>query len=149
MTSKSKGSRYEREFVERCQDAGLVARRVPLSGAMAGYPDDVVVADTWRIECKYRAKGTGFKSLYRWLGEHEAIDVKAKWSTLRVMRLEDWCLARVAEIDGTTRPVKAEDHESSSAFSTLTKWIGESHYLAVRMPRSPWLVIEFIQQDTL
>ena len=33
--NKAKGSTYERELVNRLQDAGLVAYRQPLSGALA------------------------------------------------------------------------------------------------------------------
>lgn len=141
---KRKGSRYEREFVERCQDAGLVAHRVPLSGAMAGYPDDVVVCDTWRIECKYRADGAGFKSLYDWLAGHEVVDVHAKGRTLRVMELTRWCDDRRKDLDGLHVITFAHEHETQHTFNTLAGWVGESDYLAVRMPRSPWLVIEFL-----
>lgn len=58
--SRDKGARYERETVRDIQSWGLVAHRVPLSGAVDGYADDVVIEHPTlgdlRIECKRRAK---------------------------------------------------------------------------------------------
>jgi hypothetical protein len=51
------------------QDEGLPALKVPLSGAMNGYPGDVCVCDEVLVECKYRRDGAGFKTLYRWMDE--------------------------------------------------------------------------------
>lgn len=140
---KRKGSRYEREFVERCQDAGLVAHRVPLSGAMAGYPDDVVVADQWRIECKYRSNGSGFKKLYDWLAGHELLELHTPDAPLLVMELSTWCKRRMKELDGLSVTHEAHQRRTGLTFSMLRRWVGESDYLAVRMPRSPWLVVKF------
>lgn len=68
--SRDKGARFEREIVKAAYTHNLEARRVPLSGAQAGFPDDVVVADrdgrNWRLEAKKRANG--FKQIYCWLG---------------------------------------------------------------------------------
>lgn len=144
MSAKSKGSRYEREFVERCQDNGLVAHRVPLSGAMAGYPDDVVVADEWRIECKYRRDGAGFKTLYDWLAGHEVLELDTPEGKVRIMRLETWCEHRRHELDALHVIMFAEEKKTAFTFASLREWIGESDYLALRMPRSPWLLVEFI-----
>ena len=73
--SKSKGSRFEREIVDAAKAHWLDAYRVPLSGAVEGYPGDVVVIDgkgeRWVVEAKKRADG--FKTLYGWL-EGDGID---------------------------------------------------------------------------
>lgn len=146
-SSKRKGSHYEREFAARCDDNGLPAERVPLSGAMGGsYTEDVVVADTWRIECKYRANGTGFKSLYRWLEGNELMVVRARGVQLRVMPLEVWCRNRVTELD-ECEPMyhSVVWKDSAASWDTLTGWKGEADYLAVRMPHSPWLVIDIVE----
>lgn len=56
---RDKGARFERKIVNMLKDWGLVAMRVPLSGAVATHPDDVVIeadAGDIRIECKKRKK---------------------------------------------------------------------------------------------
>lgn len=52
---KIKGSGYEREVVNDAQEAGIYARRVPLSGAMQEYPNDVQIGD-YTYELKRRKK---------------------------------------------------------------------------------------------
>jgi hypothetical protein len=52
---KTKGSGYEREVVALAQEVGLYARRVPLSGAMQEYPNDVQIGD-YTYELKRRKK---------------------------------------------------------------------------------------------
>jgi len=70
--SRDKGNRLEREVVNLCKEMGLDAHRVPLSGAVTGYKGDVIVAGM-RAEVKGRASGEGFKTLERWLGEHDLL----------------------------------------------------------------------------
>ena len=42
--SRSKGSRVEREFVNKLRDSGVYAERVPLSGAAGGqFSGDLVI----------------------------------------------------------------------------------------------------------
>lgn len=72
--SKRKGSRIEREIVNRHREAGIPAERVPLSGAAGGsFGGDVVIADELRAEVKARAGGKGFKTLEGWLGTNDAL----------------------------------------------------------------------------
>jgi len=52
---KNKGSGYEREVVSEAQEAGFCARRVPLSGAMSEYPNDVQIGNH-TYELKRRKK---------------------------------------------------------------------------------------------
>ena len=54
--SRDKGYRYENELVHKFQDLGVIAHRVPLSGACEGYKDDLVLMDKYNIEAKRRAK---------------------------------------------------------------------------------------------
>lgn len=87
MTSaaKRKGSGFEREVVEALKAAGLAAKRVPLSGAMAEYKGDVIVGD-YRMECKRRK--AGFKTHYGWLGDNDFLAFRDdKCETLVSMRL--------------------------------------------------------------
>lgn len=71
--SKDKGYRGESEF------AKLVGgHRVPLSGAQAGYANDVILPNGWGAECKWRKNADGFKTLYEWLlDEREKPDIVA------------------------------------------------------------------------
>jgi Holliday junction resolvase len=57
--SRDKGARYERELVQHLCQHGLHASRVPLSGAVDGYADDVLIrlsGTELRVECKRRAR---------------------------------------------------------------------------------------------
>lgn len=72
--SRDKGMRGEREFAELCG-----GRRVPLSGAQAGFENDVLIetpVGVLKAEVK-RRKG-GFATLYGWLeDERERPDIVA------------------------------------------------------------------------
>lgn len=93
MTSaaKRKGSGFEREVVEALKAAGVSAKRVPLSGAMANYKGDVIVelnhiGYELVMECKRRR--AGFKTLYGWLGSNDLLAFRDdKRETLITMRL--------------------------------------------------------------
>ena len=69
--SKRKGYRGEREF------ADLVGgQRVPLSGAAEGFENDVIL-DGIRFEVKRRKDG--FKTLYGWLKNTDALAIRADY----------------------------------------------------------------------
>ena len=68
--SKQKGNRGERHVVNLLRKAGMVANRLPLSGAMRGAYGGCDVTVTafdreHRIEVKHHANG--FQRLYSWL----------------------------------------------------------------------------------
>ena len=78
----------ERLIVRMLCDAGLAAERVPLSGAAGGsFAGDIyfdaahwnvitgVVSVRWRAEVKARREG--WKTLRRWLGDNDALVLKA------------------------------------------------------------------------
>lgn len=77
--SRDKGARREREIVHRYMDIrGVFAERIPLSGAMGTYKGDVKVyagSHEWTAEIKARA--TGFKQLYTWLGKNDILHLIA------------------------------------------------------------------------
>jgi len=110
-SQRRKGINNERHLCKRIEELSngiLYARRVPLSGAQAGYPDDVVVeyedgGHAVNIECKVR--GDGFKNLYRWIEDTGAVAVRAdRKDWLVVLRVEDYvelmCRARTAGEEG-------------------------------------------------
>lgn len=98
LKSKRKGYEFERETVNRLQELGLAAERVPLSGAAGGsYLGDLTCPVQGRdrvFECKRRANG--FKFLTDSMGANFGLIVRDDRSpTLVVLRLEDF--ARMAK----------------------------------------------------
>ncbi len=70
--SKDKGSRFEREIVNRHHEEGITAKKVPLSGAVDGYKGDVEIlypsyGKPIIGECKSRKNGEGFITLEKWI----------------------------------------------------------------------------------
>jgi hypothetical protein len=93
--SRDKGLRFERSLVHACQDQGIGAERIPLSGAAGGsFCGDVsipVQGTDRKVECKTKAGGRGFKQIYGWLGSNYALAVKQdRDETLIVLRLTDF-----------------------------------------------------------
>ena len=73
---RNKGARVEREIVQRFIDIGLHAEKIPLSGAAGGsFSGDLLVGGR-KVEVKARKDGTGFKLLYRWLGDNDFLVCK-------------------------------------------------------------------------
>ena len=76
-SQRDKGWRSENNVRKKALDHELDAYRVPLSGG-ASIKGDVVVkgkGDSWTLEVKCRA--TGFKQRYDWLGDNDALVIKA------------------------------------------------------------------------
>lgn len=70
------------------KEQGIEALRIPLSGSMTGFKNDVVIKGL-EGECKVR--GHGFKQLYEWLGIADFLAVKAdnkEW--MIVLPLKTW-----------------------------------------------------------
>jgi hypothetical protein len=68
---RDKGARGEREFAKL-----IGGKRVPLSGAMDGFSNDVLLPNGWGVEVKRRK--SGFTQLYGWIeDEREKPDVVA------------------------------------------------------------------------
>ena len=72
---KSKGYRVERKLVNMFLGEGIKARRQPMSGALVGFPHDLVVDILGGSTCeaKARANGEGFKTIQRWKGNAEIL----------------------------------------------------------------------------
>ena len=93
---RQKGNRVERLLVQLHLDAGIPAKRVPLSGARANSTGDIRVGSTLVAEVKARANGEGFATLARWLGENDLLFLRRdrsqpivviEWETyLRMLR---------------------------------------------------------------
>lgn len=79
--SKNKGTRIENLIVDKHNDAGIAAERVPLSGSIGGkYSGDIVLggidAPVFRGEVKARKAGNGFSTIERWLEGNDLIFLK-------------------------------------------------------------------------
>ena len=153
--NKARGSGYEREIVQIIQDLALPAHRVPLSGAMAGYRDDVVVCDRWRVEVKYRQKAAGFSRLHGWrqtaLASTDVIGLPGAnlfrrpiglhlvESGLVVYSLIHWVAICRAAVDGVDLDPILVTKKVTPQLGLLG-WLGEADALALRRPRHPWVV---------
>jgi Holliday junction resolvase len=77
--SRRKGNRLEPALVHALRTAGFGAERVPLSGGAGGrFAGDLSVpllGVDRRVEVKARA--SGFRQLYEWLGTHDLLIVRA------------------------------------------------------------------------
>ena len=70
--SRDKGYRAERQIIRRHIEAGLPARRVPLSGACEGFEGDLIVGWGYperdlKAEVKCRGGGQGWGMVSEWL----------------------------------------------------------------------------------
>lgn len=101
LRSRNKGARVEREVVHICQESGIAAERVPLSGAAGGsYKGDVsmpVLGRDVTLECKARANG--FKQIYDWMADNYGVVLRAdRKQPLICIRLTDFVeLARLSD----------------------------------------------------
>lgn len=77
--SRDKGSRTERAIVRLLQDHALAAERVPLSGAARGrFGGDVSVPLLGRdMRVEVKARGNGFRELYKWLDGADLLVIRA------------------------------------------------------------------------
>lgn len=99
--SKDKGTRVERYFVNKLLQGGLTAKRVPLSGAMRDYKDDIILE--WlgeNIQAEVKARADGFKEIYKWIAPVKVLFLKAnRKDGLAVIRLNDFAeLLRMANL---------------------------------------------------
>lgn len=158
--SAQKGRRLEQEL------AHLVGgRRVPLSGALDGMPNDVVARNGWRLEANGRA--AQFGTLYRWLGEADVVafrELEGDGPWLFACRLE-WMVARmrsgqevgegqdvVRAVEEPTRTpatvtlpggVRCVVHRTRGGFTTLRRWLTAegADALCVKADRRGWRAV--------
>jgi hypothetical protein len=93
MMSRRKGAKFELDVVKDLVAAGLRARKVPLSGAAAEWPGDVVIhheGKEWVLQCKISADGGGRQSILRVLREVALCRVIAGSARLVAMRREQF-----------------------------------------------------------
>lgn len=85
-SQRDKGARFERAVVNILKAHDINAQRVPLSGATTFAKGDIMAdirGQPWRFECKARANG--FKELYKWIEDNDALVVKADYQEALVV----------------------------------------------------------------
>ena len=70
--SRDKGAREERAIVNFHKERGVDAKRVPLSGAAAGFKHDVMIGG---LTAEAKLRKTGFKQIYDWLSGDDQPDI--------------------------------------------------------------------------
>ena len=142
--AKSKGSRYENEVVKLVQDYGLAANRVPMSGAIKGFDNDVVIGDLLRVETKYRKNGNGFISIIPWV--EDSLNFVLISGNLAAARLSVALPFFRQVID--EKPdieVQCSIKSNNRSFKVVESWLDQGDcpcdVLMCRIPRNEWLVI--------
>lgn len=89
--SKDKGRRAEHLVANALAEAGVPAKRQPLSGSLLDYKGDVVLGNGKRIEVKHRETIAGY--LWDWIAQGDADYLVIKKNNKRplvLMSLEDF-----------------------------------------------------------
>lgn len=154
--SNRKGKRREREIAKL-----LGGERVPMSGALDGLPNDVVLPNGWRTEVK--ARKSGLAVLYGWLEDADVVafrEIGGEW--LFVMDLAHFKLwldgesirrqslaAALAAIGRGETSLVVGKHlrfaarERKSGFATIRAWLKAENAdaLLYKADRKDWLVV--------
>lgn len=78
-SSKTKGTRVERELVKKLEKDGIPAWRVPMSGAIGGsLNSDIKIGPDreWDCEVKARKGGGEFVQIEKWLSGNQCLFLK-------------------------------------------------------------------------
>lgn len=154
--SKRKGSRREREVAKL-----LGGERVPLSGALDGHPNDVVLPNGWRTEVK--ARKAGLAVLYGWIEDADVVAFRETggewlfvmdlphfklWLDGERVRRQSLAAALSAIRRGETNLVVGKHlrfaaRERKSGFATIRAWLKAENAdaLLYKADRRDWLVI--------
>ena len=103
---------------------GIQARRQPMSGAIVGFPHDLVVdiLGGSSVEAKARANGEGFKTIQRWKGNAEIL-----------LLVEDRQLPTVVlDWKYFIHLVKGEAHETKDKDKALSKKIKSQRFKSTK-----------------
>lgn len=99
--SKAKGTRAENEVVRKFNDAGIAAKRQPMSGMLADFKGDVVLPNGDRIEVKNRESIAEY--LWTWLAQGDA-----KYLVLRKNHKEPLVLLTLDDLLALMQKLPAE-----------------------------------------
>ena len=76
-SAKTKGTRVERELVQKLEAEGVTAWRVPMSGSLGGsLSADIKIGKARGFSVEVKARGGGFSTIEKWLGNNQALFLK-------------------------------------------------------------------------
>lgn len=131
--SALKGKRAEREIARL-----LGGRRVPLSGALDGLPNDVVLPNGWRCEVKVRRRG--LERFYRGLAASDVLLIEEEeLPRLAVMGLH----ALQAVMAGAASHLEAVPFPRPGGTATIRRWMAAENaaVLLFKADRKGWLAV--------
>ncbi len=151
-SQRIKGRSQEYLLRNYLRDLMFVSERIPLSGAIKGYPGDVKATKagvTYLFELKSRKDA--FKSLYALYTEHynntdegvlcvfiDGISVKLS-PVLDEVLLESGIFTTV-----TRHPLYAKHKRTFKRFVTMHKWLKGADILAIKNDRQPYLFMRLM-----
>lgn len=113
---------------------------------MAGYPDDVVVCDEYRVECKYRRKGAGFSRLHKQVLDNNGA-IRLTKSGLYAVSFLTWIDLLFKRVDQLDAPDFTCVHEiTHSRKKVILDWKGDTEFLALRRAHHPWIILFDIEK---
>ncbi len=129
--SARKGKRLEREAA-----AVFGGARVPLSGALEGLPNDVVLLDGLRAEVKGR--GNGFGVLYGWLAKADVVIFPSVHGDLVLMGSAHFQCLQAGVLPETWRVLRKD-----RSLKQLEDWLAaeQADLLLLKADRRDWLVV--------
>lgn len=89
---RDKGARFEREIVNKLEFHDIKAKRVPLSGASWLKGDIIANLNNEDYVFELKKRGNGFKQIYEWIDEPDALIICAdRKKPLVVMEFDNFC----------------------------------------------------------
>lgn len=73
INSRRKGYRVEHLLEQKLREKGFKAYRVPLSGAVEGFPGDIICEG---LKIQVKCRGDGFNSIYKYLEGFDLLAIK-------------------------------------------------------------------------
>ena len=107
--SRDKGARGERMFCQEVKDRGLNSYRIPLSGAMRNFDNDVIIeTDFSPLEGEVKLRANGFSQLYKFLQPTKTAGKPPDFLAVKQDR-QDFLV--VITLDNYVKLLKGEQHE--------------------------------------
>lgn len=89
---RDKGARFERECVNKFEFHDIKAKRVPLSGASWLKGDIIANLNNEDYVFELKKRGNGFKQIYEWIDEPDALIICAdRKKPLVIMEFDNFC----------------------------------------------------------
>ncbi len=152
FSSRDKGLRVERLCMQELKSVGWKVDRVPLSGAMVGFPGDI-----WANHEKYgkvilevKGRKSEFNTLYLFYEKHRNYDypflvVQGTEYTIVITHVFNELFTLTEEMIERHRMTPKETNKTNmNKFERMQKWLKGAHFLAARGDRRPFIFMKFI-----